>query len=138
MGGVAIFSMHYVANRAIVLYAGQEQFQLAYNTGYTILSLFLPILVLILAFILVGVGDFTKLWRIMIAGVFGGLAIAGMHYVGQLSVVNYSTTYSAGYVVGAVSHYLRQDCDITWLIPFQGNYCSRSNQRRSSYLLPHA
>ena len=102
MGAVAIFSMHYIGNQAVVLYQGQPDYQLAYNAGYTVLSLFLPVMVLLLAYALIGAGDQATLWRVIIGGTFGGFAIAGMHYLGQLSVINYTSVYTVGNVVGSV------------------------------------
>ncbi len=42
--------MHFIGNRAIILGDGQPEYQLVYNPGYTVLSVFLPIIGLIIAF----------------------------------------------------------------------------------------
>jgi len=81
MGGVAIWSMHYIGNRAIVLYGGVDGLQLSYGAGYTVLSLFIPILVLLLACVVVGSAEKPTLWRFILAGTCGSAAICGMHYL---------------------------------------------------------
>jgi hypothetical protein len=81
MGGVSIWSMHYIGNRAIVLYGGLNGLQLSYGAGYTVLSLFMPILVLLLACLVVGSSEKPTLWRFTFAGTFGSAAICGMHYL---------------------------------------------------------
>jgi NO-binding membrane sensor protein with MHYT domain len=81
MGGVSIWSMHYIGNRAIVLYGGASGLQLSYGAGFTVLSLFIPIIVLLLACLVVGSSDKPTLWRFILAGTFGSAAICGMHYL---------------------------------------------------------
>lgn len=81
MGGVSIWSMHYIGNRAIVLYGGVSGLQLSYGAGFTVLSLFMPIIVLLLACVVVGSSDRPTLWRFILAGTFGSAAICGMHYL---------------------------------------------------------
>ncbi|KAH8150696.1 uncharacterized protein LAJ45_05392 [Morchella importuna] len=75
MGGVAIWAMHYIGNCAIILYPGfdeQNKLQLIYSPGYTTV------------------------------GMFAGLSICGMHYLGQAGIYNYKPTYVPGHVVGSV------------------------------------
>jgi len=88
MGGVAIWSMHYIANRGIVLFAGQSEFQLSYGAGYTLSSLFIPIVVLLLAYGVIGGGQSLQLWRLIFGGTFAGTAICGMHYLVLFRGVN--------------------------------------------------
>jgi NO-binding membrane sensor protein with MHYT domain len=80
MGGVAIWSMHYIGNRGITLYGGESGLQLSYSAGYTTLSFFIPILVLLFAYAVIGGGENPRLWRLLFGGTFGGAAICGMHY----------------------------------------------------------
>src|SRR5437763_1005709 len=100
MGGIAIWCMHYVGNRAIVLGQGESVMQIAYNPGFTVLSFFVPIVVLLIAFIAVGSNDTVSIVRVTTGGALAGLAICGMHYLGQASVSNYTCIYQAGNVVG--------------------------------------
>ncbi|KTW28669.1 uncharacterized protein T551_02519 [Pneumocystis jirovecii RU7] len=102
MGGVAIWSMHFLGNRAIILHDGRAEHQLAYSMGFTALSFFLPILVLLLAYLLIGTNEKVSCLRILAGGTFGGLAICGMHYTGQAGISNYMASYNIGYVIGSV------------------------------------
>ena len=81
MGGVAIWSMHYIGNRAITLYQGESGLQLSYGAGFTILSFFMPVIVLLLAYVSLGGVENAQTWRLAIGGTFAGAAICGMHYL---------------------------------------------------------
>lgn len=80
---------------------GAESFQIAYSTSLTILSLLVPILVLILAFLSVTNGR-IRWWRIGLAGLLSGGAICGMHYLADASINNYNSSYETSYLVGSV------------------------------------
>jgi NO-binding membrane sensor protein with MHYT domain len=101
MGGIAIWCMHYISNRAIVLGDGQVAMQISYSSGFTALSFFVPILVLLAAFTAVGSDDQVSKVRVVIGGTLAGLAICGMHYLGQAGISNYTSIYSIGNVVGS-------------------------------------
>ncbi|KAI1737202.1 FAD dependent oxidoreductase-domain-containing protein [Xylaria scruposa] len=101
MGGIAIWSMHFVGNRAIILGPGQIELQIAYSSGFTAFSFFLPILVLIAAFIAAGANNHVSLWRIIVGGTLAGGAICGMHYIGDSSIANYTCQYKVANVVGS-------------------------------------
>lgn len=101
MGGMGIWSMHFVGNRAMVLANGSEQRQLSYNQGYTAFSFFLPIGVLLVAFYLLAVSDKATKYHLLIAGLLTGTAICAMHYVGFVGIANYYCTYSISHIVGA-------------------------------------
>lgn len=101
MGGIGIWCMHFIGNRAIVMAEGQPDMQIVYNTGFTSVSFFLPIVVLSGAFYLLGVTDRINRYYIAFAGLLMGVAISAMHYVGQLGIANYHCTYRVGNVVGA-------------------------------------
>ncbi|OBT61333.1 hypothetical protein VE03_09534 [Pseudogymnoascus sp. 23342-1-I1] len=101
MGGISIWCMHYISNRAIVLGDGHLAIQIAYNQGFTALSFFVPIVVLLAAFMAVGSSDQISRIRLPIGGALAGLAICGMHYLGQAGISNYTCVYSVGYVVGS-------------------------------------
>jgi NO-binding membrane sensor protein with MHYT domain len=81
MGGVAIWSMHYIGNRAIILYGDQKGLQLSYAAGFTVLSFFMPVLVLLLSYAIIGGVENPPIWRLLVGGTFGGAAICGMHYL---------------------------------------------------------
>ncbi|KIM93801.1 hypothetical protein OIDMADRAFT_45950 [Oidiodendron maius Zn] len=90
MGGIAIWCTHYIGNRAIVLARGQEELQIAYGSGFTVLSFFIPIIVLLAAFTAVGSGDRVSFFRVSVGGTLAGSAICGMHYLGQAGIWNYA------------------------------------------------
>ncbi|KAI1076497.1 FAD dependent oxidoreductase-domain-containing protein [Whalleya microplaca] len=102
MGGIAIWCMHFIGNRAIVLGHDEFELQIAYSSGFTALSFFLPIFVLLTAFIAIGAHNKVPWWRICGGGTLAGLAICGMHYLGNASIDNYTCIYDPAYVVGAV------------------------------------
>jgi NO-binding membrane sensor protein with MHYT domain len=101
MGGIGIWGMHFVGNRAIVLGRGHPDRQILYNPGYTAISFFLPIVVLLFAFYTLAISTRARQIWIMIAGFFTGTAVCGMHYLGQYSVENYYCSYRVANVVGA-------------------------------------
>lgn len=101
MGGIAIWCMHYIGNRAIVLGGGQDILQIAYSPGFTALSFFIPILVLLVAFIAMGSKDRASIYRVVLGGSLAGSTICGMHYLGQAGISNYTCVYSVTHIVGS-------------------------------------
>lgn len=101
MGGIAIWSMHFIGNRALNLADGQSELQISYSSGFTALSFFVPILVLLAAFWATGTNNSVSWWRVGAGGILAGLAICGMHYLGNASIENYQCVYNIGNVVGA-------------------------------------
>ena len=101
MGGIGIWCMHFIGNRAIILHDGTLETQISYDSGFTALSFFLPICVLIVAFYFIGVTEKAGNWYIIFAGILTGASVCGMHYVGQLGISNYRCSYKLGHVVGA-------------------------------------
>ncbi|KAK7973107.1 hypothetical protein PG988_007241 [Apiospora saccharicola] len=101
MGGIAIWSMHYIGNRAIIILNNEPELQISYSSGITAASFFLPIFVLLLAFIAVGSNDEIPRWRVGLSGSLSGGAICGMHYLGNASISNYRCEYAIGNVIGA-------------------------------------
>lgn len=101
MGGISIWCMHFIGNRAIVLAGGARPFQIAYNAGFTVLSFFIPILVLLAAFILIGSNERINIFRVCGSGGLAGCGICGMHYLGQAGIANYTCIYHPANVVGA-------------------------------------
>lgn len=101
MGGIAIWCMHFIGNRAITLGNGAHDLQISYNSGFTALSFFLPISVLLLAFSAVGSNETVMLLRVAIGGTLAGFGIVGMHYLGQAGISNYDCIYAIPKVIGA-------------------------------------
>jgi NO-binding membrane sensor protein with MHYT domain len=102
MGGIGIWAMHFVGNRAIVMDFGNPQRQILYNPGFTALSFFVPILVLPFAFYLLGLPIRPRQSHLVIAAFLTGVAVCGMHYLGQMGIENYHCVYRLANVVGAV------------------------------------
>ncbi|KAF7546730.1 hypothetical protein G7Z17_g8217 [Cylindrodendrum hubeiense] len=101
MGGIAIWCMHFIGNRAIDLADGQAQLQVAYSSGFTAISFFVPILVLLAAFVAIGTNNRVSWWRVSVGGILCGTAVCGMHYLGNASIANYSCVYRPAYVIGS-------------------------------------
>lgn len=97
--------MHFIGNRAILLGKGQPPIQLVYSSGYTTLSVVLPVFGLIIAF---STGEYRPRrpclhWvAISSAGVFAGCSIVGMHYLGNLGVTNYHLRYSSRFLTASI------------------------------------
>lgn len=101
MGGIGIWSMHFIGNRAITLGDGRNDIQIVYNVPFTLISLLLPIVVLLIAFYSISFEEKAALWRLIVGGLLTGSAVCAMHYVGQLGIANYHCRNDAGNVVGA-------------------------------------
>lgn len=101
MGGIAIWCMHFIGNRAIDLADGQAQLQAAYSSGFTAVSFFVPIIVLLAAFLAIGTNNCVSWWRVTVGGVLCGTAVCGMHYLGNASIANYTCVYRPAYVIGS-------------------------------------
>lgn len=101
MGAVAIWSMHFIGNRAITMDQGQANLQIAYSPGYTAGSFFLPICVVALAFYSFSITESVSVVSTMVGGLTTGFAVCGMHYLGQGGISNYQAVYNWRYVVGS-------------------------------------
>ena len=93
--------MHFIGNQALVMETDKSSRQIAYSTAFTAVSFFLPIVVLFVAFYILGTTDRPNRYYITTAGILAGTAICGMHYLGQLGISNYYCTYRIQNVVGA-------------------------------------
>ncbi|RFU36173.1 hypothetical protein B7463_g155, partial [Scytalidium lignicola] len=103
MGGISVWCMHFIGNRALILGDGAAFGQIAYNPGYTGLSFFVPIIVLTLAFWAVGTDERVHILRVVLGGAIVGFSVCGMHYLGQAGIINYVCIYSIGHIVGAAA-----------------------------------
>ncbi|KAJ5479275.1 hypothetical protein N7530_004784 [Penicillium desertorum] len=101
MGGIGIWCMHFIGNRAIVLGEGEPHVQAMYNVAFTGTSFVLPVVVLLFAFYAVGVEEKAGYLRILVGGLLTGSAVCGMHYIGQLGISNYRCSYHVANVVGS-------------------------------------
>ena len=101
MGGIGIWCMHFIGNRAIVLGNGDPSIQILYNVAFTATSFVLPVVVLLAAFYAAGVEQKAGYLHILIGGLLTGSSVCGMHYVGQLGIANYKCSYRISNVVGS-------------------------------------
>ncbi|KAL4778209.1 hypothetical protein BJX76DRAFT_152915 [Aspergillus varians] len=101
MGGIGIWCMHFIGNRAIVLGNGNGSIQVLYSMSFTGVSFVLPVCVLLAAFYAAGTSEKAGYARILTGGVLTGGSVCGMHYVGQLGISNYKCRYQAGNVAGS-------------------------------------
>lgn len=83
MGSVAIWAMHYLGNRAIILESGDEAYQLRFSPSFTALSFLLPVIVLLSAYAFIGAGEEVSKLRLTVGGTVAGLSIVLMHYLGK-------------------------------------------------------
>ena len=102
MGAVAIWSMHYIGNRAInMLLPKERSLQIAYSPGFTAGSFFLAIGGVGLAFYLFSVSQKVGVLQTLLGGFLTGSAVCGMHYMGQGGISNYKVSYNWKHVVGS-------------------------------------
>lgn len=105
-GLVAIWCMHFVGNKAIVMGDGRDAIQLTYGPGLTALSAVLPIVGLYLGFSVVDFFGKTKRWlylSLIVTGLTAGLSIMGMHYIGNMATRNYKVENDYKHVIGAAA-----------------------------------
>ncbi|KAJ5619996.1 hypothetical protein N7510_003980 [Penicillium lagena] len=101
MGGIGIWCMHFIGNRAVVLGDGSPEIQILYNVAFTGTSFVLPVVVLLIAFYAIGGEEKAGYIRILAGGLLTGSSVCGMHYVGQLGIANYKCSYRVANVVGS-------------------------------------
>ncbi|KAI8987998.1 hypothetical protein BDF20DRAFT_998531 [Mycotypha africana] len=102
MGAVSIWSMHFIGNNSLRLCFGSESHQLVYGAGYTFASLVVAVVCMFIAFISVGITEDARLSRIIPSGIFAGLGITCMHYMGQFAIEYFVLVYSIAYLMGAI------------------------------------
>ncbi|KAF1928782.1 uncharacterized protein M421DRAFT_62624 [Didymella exigua CBS 183.55] len=106
-GLVAIWCMHFVGNRAIVLGDGEDEIQLYYSPTYTALSAVIPVVVIFL-----GLTIADRFYRrskhaairvvsLVVCGFCAGAAITEMHYLGNNGTENYRLHLNWPHVFGA-------------------------------------
>lgn len=103
MGPVAIWSMHFIGNRAIVMDKGQKEAQIQYSPGFTAASFFVPTVVVGIAFYFFSITEKVNVVGTAIGGFLTGVAVCGMHYMGQGGISNYAPSYIWQYIVGSAA-----------------------------------
>ncbi|BFZ54305.1 hypothetical protein PYCC9005_001339 [Savitreella phatthalungensis] len=105
LGGIAIFCMHFLGNRAIIVSGAQGRTQLHYSSAIVIASFILPTVVIFMAFIMMGATDEKDRYRwvkLIFGGTLGGGAVVGMHYCGEAAIDNLIVSFRPGFVIGSV------------------------------------
>ncbi|KAH8730220.1 hypothetical protein GQ44DRAFT_645379 [Phaeosphaeriaceae sp. PMI808] len=106
-GLVAIWCMHFVGNRAIILGDGEDEIQLYYSSTYTAVSAILPVVVLYLGLLIADKfyknsrRTLTRYSSLLVCGVCAGAAVTEMHYLGNNGTTNYRLQLSWPHVIGA-------------------------------------
>ena len=77
MGSVAIWSMHFVGNRAIIMTHNAAGYQIEYSPGFTAGSFFLPICGVGVAFYFFSTSENVGIVATLAGGFLVGLAICG-------------------------------------------------------------
>lgn len=77
MGSVAIWSMHFIGNRAISMAHNAAGFQIEYSQGFTAGSFFLPICGVGVAFYFFSISENVGIGGTMTGGLMLGMAICG-------------------------------------------------------------
>lgn len=97
MGGGAIWAMHFIA-----MLACRMEIPVAYDAGLTVLSAVFAIGACTIGLAIAGTGVFS--WgKLVLAGTFMGLGVAGMHYTGMVAMRMPATTvYDTNIVVVSV------------------------------------
>ena len=85
--------------QAIQIADGNPVKQFEYNSGRTIASFFLPIVFVGLAFLVFSLSEPVSYLRILLGGFICGVAVCGMHYLGQESILNYRNHFDWRFVL---------------------------------------
>lgn len=111
LGGVGIWSMHFIGMMAFSLHSAQVDFlghgaSINYNWGLTVISFFVGVVVVYIGLSIMSSGEFS-FSRLSMSGTFVGLGVAAMHYTGMLAMhvqadVNWDWTIVAISLVIAV------------------------------------
>lgn len=106
-GLVAIWCMHFVGNRAIILGDGEDEIQLYYSSTFTAVSAILPIIVIFLG--LLAADKFyrgskrssTRYISLLMCGLCTGASVTEMHYLGNNGTTDYRLVQDLPYIIGA-------------------------------------
>lgn len=74
MGGVGIWSMHFIGNNSLTLMYHDNVYHLSYSAGYTFASLVVAIACMFVAFAFVGVTEEAQVMRIIPSGIIAGVS----------------------------------------------------------------
>jgi NO-binding membrane sensor protein with MHYT domain len=81
LGGVGIWSMHFIGMLALHL----NEMEMNFNWWLTGLSLVVGVVVVYIGLLVMGTSD-LRLSKLIVAGIFVGCGVAGMHYTGMVAM----------------------------------------------------
>ena len=93
--------MNFVGQRAVVVGNGALPLQPHDSPGFIALAFFLPVIVFLIAFCIVGPNDRVSIVCITIGAVVAAAGVCSKRYVGQIGITNYPCEYQVGYAVGS-------------------------------------
>ena len=93
--------MHFIGMSAIIMGNDEPDMQIMYSPSYTVGSLLLAIGVMGLAFLVLSWSGSVTPLQIVGGGVICGAAICGMHYLGQIGIINYTNVWDWRYILGS-------------------------------------
>ncbi len=105
LGGIGIWSMHFIGMLALQLHFphSSELVHHYFSPNWTALSFFIGILIVSVGFIIAGDPNHPKVWKNLFAGAAGGIGVSGMHYSGMAAMEgNFSVKWSAAYIITSV------------------------------------
>jgi NO-binding membrane sensor protein with MHYT domain len=98
IGGTAIWTMHFMAMLGFSVVGTQ----IRYDIGTTVASAVLAIVTVGVGLFIVGMGR-ASVPKILVGGLFTGLGVAAMHYVGMTAMrLNGRVDYASSLVIGSV------------------------------------
>jgi NO-binding membrane sensor protein with MHYT domain len=113
MGGIGIWAMHFVG-----MMAWHAQMPVSYDITLTALSMLLAIVSTGIGFALVGLGS-RALGTIVLAGIFMGVGVSLMHYMGMYAMRMPATiTYNMPIVWASVGIAVSASCVALWMAFF--------------------
>ncbi|PWN54164.1 hypothetical protein IE53DRAFT_365687 [Violaceomyces palustris] len=93
MASVGIWGMHFIGMHMSLRPVAGVSWYIKVNAGFTVLSLFVPIFALILAFVFVDSQVAFNFVRVSLSGILVGLIVSLMHYSASLKT-NFAVIYS--------------------------------------------
>jgi NO-binding membrane sensor protein with MHYT domain len=100
IGGTGIWSMHFIA---MLGFSVKNQSPIQFDLGVTAASLITAIIVVAIGLFIVGYGRVSAL-KVIAAGIFTGVGVAGMHYSGMAAMqIPATVTYDPKLVAASVA-----------------------------------
>ncbi|EPQ29261.1 uncharacterized protein PFL1_03016 [Pseudozyma flocculosa PF-1] len=101
MASVGIWGMHFIGMYMSLRPIAGVTWYIKVNPGFTVLSLFVPLVALLLAFFIVDAQVSFSILRTSLSGILVGLIVSLMHYSASLKT-NFTVIYSPAQVVASI------------------------------------